>query len=114
MLSLPQEGQKVLGLNLNRSESNARAIGPNDSILQAAASLLHCAISAHSMSALGQERTKRHHGAMSALPPKADKLHSSPDVRFVPKADSCGAANDVYAGQQRWQHGEAVAPWTTT
>jgi len=72
MLSLPQEGQKVLGLNLNRSESNARAIGPNDSILQAAASLLHCGISAHSMSALGQKRTSPVHQAMSALPPKAD------------------------------------------
>jgi hypothetical protein len=72
MLSLPQEGQKVLGLNLNRSESNARAIGPNDSILQAAASLLHCGISAHSMSALGQKQTSRLLWTLSALPSKAD------------------------------------------
>jgi hypothetical protein len=72
MLSLPQEGQKVLGLNLNRSESNARAIGPNDSILQAAASLLHCGISAHSMSALGQKQTSRPAWTLSASPPKAD------------------------------------------
>src|SRR5262249_44581195 len=58
---------------------------------------LHCGIPMWPLSALGHERTKRHHAAMSVLPPKADKWQTSRDVRFVPKGDIRTAADFSYS-----------------
>src|SRR5262245_25795568 len=49
-----------------------------------AGGLLHCGISAPSMSALGHKRTNITAEAMSALPPKADKQEKARPVCFVP------------------------------